>query len=155
MSLDRTSFDRIIYFMSLDRTSFYWSILHSIGLYPYPSCHWIGLHVIATHHSVKNHIWVIESKLMSLDRRPFDQTLYIRLPLDWIELHIIGSETSFHRASSLLKKVCLPECFSDYFPHGCSSSAVFCCVKILDWDGQLNEKNRDFTPWGGWPPGKK
>ena len=100
-------------------TPFHWIIHHSIR--QHTSCHWMGLHfirsyVILTYHIFyviglgfmslqriilpENHICVIESKFMSLDRRPFDGTTSCHC----IELHVIGSETSFHRASSLLKK---------------------------------------------------
>ena len=107
MPLNHISFYPTIYFMSLDWASFYWIIRHSIGLYT--SCHWIGLHfirsyVILTYHIFyvigsgfmslqciilpENHICVIESKFVSLDRRPFDGTIYV-MPLDRTSCHWI------------------------------------------------------------------
>ena len=126
MPLNHTSFYPTIYFMSLDRTSFYWIICHSIGLYT--SCHLIGLRFIGSYviHSFirascnchtsfcqKTKFVLLKTKFMSLDRRPFDRTLYV-MPPDRTSCHCIGSETSFHRASGLLKKVCFPECFCRY-----------------------------------------
>ena len=60
MSLDQTLFYPTIFFMSLDRMSFYqtschWIKLHTIGSDFMPldrtSCHWIRLYVIGSYHS--------------------------------------------------------------------------------------------------------
>ena len=107
MLLNHTSFYRTIFLMSLDRTSFYWIIRHSIG--SYTSCHWIRLHFIGSYvylldrifyvigsgfmslqHIILsgNHIHVIGSIFMSLDRRPFDRTIHV-MPLDRTSCHWI------------------------------------------------------------------
>lgn len=106
MPLNHTSFYPTIYFMSLDWASFYWIICHSIGLYTYV----IGSDFILLDHTSfyriiyfvigssfmslqriilpENHIRVIESKFVSLDRRPFDGTIYV-MPLDRTSRHWI------------------------------------------------------------------
>ena len=92
--------------MSLDRTSFHWIIRHSIR--SYTSCHWIrlrfiGSYVILLDHILHvigsdfislqyiilsgNHVRIIESKFMSLDRRPFDRTIH-GMPLDRTSLSL-------------------------------------------------------------------
>ena len=120
MPLNHTSLYPTIYFMSLDRASFYWIMHHSIGLYT--SCHWIGLHFIRSYVILTYHIfYVIGWSFMSLQRIILQKTTFALLNLNlchwivdysmelytschWIELHVTGTETSFHRASSLLKK---------------------------------------------------
>ena len=88
-------------------TTCHWIIHHSIRLST--SCHWIGLHFIGSYvilsdytlHVIgsdfmslqliilpENHIGVIESKFVSLDRRPFDGTIYV-MPLDRTSCHWI------------------------------------------------------------------
>ena len=87
--LDHTSCYRIICFRPLDRTSchrktFFFFIKHIPAIESkLNSCHWIVDHSIRTYKSCP-----------------------------WIELHVIGSERPFDRASGLLIKVCFPECFS-------------------------------------------
>ena len=100
MPLNHTSFYPAIYFMSLDRTSFYWIIRHSIGLYT--SCHWSDF-ILLDHTSLihsfirascncntsfcqKTTFVLLKTKFTSLDRRLFDRTIYV-MPLDrtsWI-----------------------------------------------------------------------
>ena len=59
------------------------------------------------------HIRVIESKLNSC-HWIVDHSIRTYKSCHGIELHFIGSETPFDRASGLLKKLCFPECFSRY-----------------------------------------
>ena len=169
MLLNHTSFYRTIFLMSLDRTSFYWIIRHSIG--SYTSCHWIRLHFIGSYvylldrifyvigsgfmslqHIILsgNHICVIGSIFMSLDCRPFDRTIHV-MPLDrtschWIRNVIPSGQRLIERCFSPRIPECLQNAFQIIFPRGCSSLAVLCCVESLAEDGQLNEKNGDFTP---------
>ena len=82
--LDHTSFYRIMYFMSLDRTPCHCNTSFcqktTFVLLNLTSCHWI-----------------------------VDHSIELYTSCHWIELHAMGSETSVDRASRLLKKVCLTE----------------------------------------------
>ena len=92
-------------------TSCHWIGLHFIGSYVILSyhifCHWIGLHFIGSYvihsfiHSFirascncntsfcqKTTLVLLKTKFMSLDRRPFDRTIYV-MPLDRSSCHWI------------------------------------------------------------------
>ena len=122
MPLNHTSFYPTIYFMSLDRTSFYWIIRHSIGLDT--SCHLIGLRFIGSYvihsfiHSFirascnchtsfcqKTKFVLLKTKFMSLDRRPFDRTLYV-MPPDRTSCHWIRNVIP--SGQRLIEKVLFP-----------------------------------------------
>ena len=119
MSLDRTSFCLIIrhsiglYFMSLDRTSFYWIRRHSIGLHI--SCHWIRRHFIGSNVILSDYIschWIgrhfIGSEVILSDYilhvTGSNVILLDRTSFYRIIFHVIGSEKLFGRASGFLKK---------------------------------------------------
>ena len=171
MPLNHTSFYPTIYFMSLDWASFYWIMRHSIGLYT--SCHWIGLHfirsyVILTYHIFyviglgfmslqriilpENHICVIESKFVWLDRRLFDGTIYI-MPLDRSSCH--WNRNILPSGQHLIeKKVVSQNAFQIIFREVVLHRWCFAVWKVwLEMDNLM--KGTDFTPWGGWPPGEK
>lgn len=171
MPLNHTSFYPTIYFMSLDWASFYWIMRHSIGLYT--SCHWIGLHfirsyVILTYHIFyviglgfmslqriilpENHICVIESKFVWLDRRLFVGTIYI-MPLDGSSCH--WNRNIIPSGQQLIeKKVVSQNAFQIIFREVVLHRWCFAVWKVrLEMDNLI--KGTDFTPWGGWPPGEK
>ena len=93
MSLDRMSFYRTIFFMSLDRTSCHWIGLQVIGLNFMPldqtSCHWIRLHAIGSDFMLLD--WTschwIRLHAIGSDFMPLDRTSCYG-----IELHAIGSD---------------------------------------------------------------
>ena len=119
MSLDRTSFYSIkrhsigLYFMSLDRTWFYWIRRHSIGLHI--SCHWIRRHFIGSNVILSDYIschW-IGRHFIGSDVILSDYILHVtgsnvilldRTSFYRIMFHVIGSEKLFGRASGFLKK---------------------------------------------------
>ena len=98
MPLNHTSFYPTIYFMSLDRASFYWIMHHSIGLYT--SCHWIGLHFIRSYVILTYHIfYVIGLSFMSLQRIILQKTTFALLNLNlchWIVDYSMELYTSCH-----------------------------------------------------------
>jgi len=87
MLLNHTSFYRTVFFMSLDRTLFYW-IIYIILLDHI--LHVIGSDFVSLQHIILSgsHIRVIGSKFMSLDRSPFDRTIHVML-LDRTSCHWI------------------------------------------------------------------
>ena len=99
------------YFLLLDRKAFFSDyILHVIGSDVILSdyiLHVTGSDVILLDQTSFYRI----TYFMSLDRTSFYR---IYISCHWIGRHVIGSETSFDRASGFLKKVCFPVCFSRY-----------------------------------------
>ena len=83
MPLNHTSFYPTIYFMSLDR-----AFIRSYVILTYHIFYVIGLSFMSLQRIIlpENHICVIESKFVSLDRRLFDGTIYI-MPLDRTSCH--------------------------------------------------------------------
>ena len=84
-----------------------------------------------------------------------DYSLELYTSCYWMEVHVTGTETSFHRASSLLKKRLSPRMlFQIIFREVVLHRWCFAVWKVrLEMDNLI--KGTDFTPWGGWPPGEK